>query len=360
MKNQVRLAAKFSHIARWLPTRMREQFGEEIGQVLAERLENAADQSWWLLLEVVVDELIKLPGVYLRERFNGQRHTGVGRLMMARIGAWFEENRAQTPWGSTLIGLVPFLIIPLVNLGSWLLERGVSQGMGAPSLSAVFGNVFYLLVGVYMLVLVVGWVRGFPAWVYPFAFQFMFMSLLMGLLFMDVFAHIEARILQNLLTVLSVLGLYGIIDGAALLLTRKNIRRPIQAGWNGLSHDVTRFSLGLFGLAPLVMTVTFDGLHIDLGWKIARDILLAVGALIYFRSRREGIGVGAMLVTMILAFSGTAVNLTLYWSSQQGVDLSAASNAMKNLTTVLSCAVPIIIFTFGPWWVQRVSQLHSD
>lgn len=353
MKNQFRLAAKFCYIARWLPTRMREQFGEEIEEVLAERLENAADQSWWLLLKVVVDELIQLPGVYLRERFNGQRQTGEGRLMMARIGTWFEENRAQTPWGSTIIGLVPFLIVPLVSLGDWLLGDSIPEWAGP-----AYG--FYLLMGAYMLVLVVGWVRGFPSWVYPFAIQFVFMSFLASFDLMAAFANIEARIAQNLLTLISFLGLYGMIAGVALLITRKDIKRPIQTGWKALSQDISRLSLGLFGFAPMMLRFMIDGLHNDPGWMLARDLLLVVGALIYFRSRREGIGVSAMLVSIILAFSVTGGNLALYWSSQQATDLSAASVAMKHIRMLLSCAVPIIFFTFGPWWVQRVSRLHSD
>lgn len=279
---------------------------------------------------------------------------------MARIGAWFEENRAQTPWGLTIIGLVPFLIVPLISLGDWLLKNHVLERTGAPSFNIMFQSIFYLVMGAYMLVLVVGWIRGFPSWVYPFAVQFMFMSFLASFDFMAAFANIEARILQNLLTLISVLGLYAIIAGAALLLTRRDIKRPIQAGWKALSQDISRLCLGLFGLAPLMLRMMFDGLHNDPGWMIARDLLLVVGALVYFRTRREGIGLSAMLVTIILAYSGTAVNLALYWSSQQGSDIPAANNAMKNLTTVLSCAVPIIIFTFGPWWVQRVSQLHSD
>lgn len=339
---------------------MRDQFGEELEEVLAERLADAAGQNWLSLLKVALIELMQLPGVYLREGLKRQRHTGEGRLMMARVGSWFEENRAQTPWGATLIGLVPFLVTPLIALGEWLLKHGLLDWIGASSLNAVYQNLFYILMGVYMLVLVAGWVRGFPAWVYPYAIQFVFMSFLVSYDFATAFAHIESRIIQNLLTLICVLGLYGIIAGAALLLTRKQIKRPIQAGWDGLSQDIARVSFGLFGLAPFMLRMMFDGLHNDMGWMLARDLLLAVGALVFFRTRREGIGISAMLVTIILAYSVTAVNLAFYWNIQQVLNLPDASNAFQNLRTVLTCAVPIIIFTFGPWWVQRISQPHPD
>lgn len=356
MKSRFWIAAKLSYIARWMPAQMRDQFGGEIEDVLVERLENAANRSWWLLLKVFVDELVQLPGVYFRQSVVGQRFAGEGRAIMGRLGTLFEQNRAPTPWRWTLVGLIAFSITPLMALIEWLLHQGGLEWIGAPSFQAVYYVCFYLIIVGYMLVLVVGWVRGFPTWVYPFVIQFALFSVLAGYDFGLFYAKIEATIVRNLLTLLSVLGLYAFIAAAALLITRMDIKRPIQVGWKGLSEDVARLSFGLFGLAPLMLRVMFDGLHNDPGWMLARDLVLAAGALVYFRARREGLAIGALLATIILAYGATAVNLAVYWSGQQALDLPDARNALQNLNTVLSCAVPIIVFTFGPWWVYRLTQ----
>ena len=74
-----------------------------------------------------------------------------------------ELNRSAI-WGETLVALVPFLIFPVVFLLAMLLTPFIQE-----VIDPIWGLYISLgVIGILLIVMLVGWVKNFPRWVFPY------------------------------------------------------------------------------------------------------------------------------------------------------------------------------------------------
>jgi hypothetical protein len=279
----------------------------------------------------------------------------------------FNQPRDPVSWGWTLVGLVPFLFVLLAVLYGNLVEFYLRQAGAADNValrSWLFSAGYTAALVLYVPVLVAGWVRGFPVWFYPYAVQFVMLvavsseydpygtniSRLYRLLGSVI--HAEQTwpgmvILGNLLWLLTFLAPLAVVVGASLFLTRKDKRRPLQAGLEALTRDLTRLSFGFFALALLFIPVIWDGLPGMGAFALLPHLLQAGGALVYLRARRTDTAAAAIVVGFILSY---------------GLTMLLDRLDMQSLTTlpeVLSCMFPFFLFILGPWLIHRYNYRRA-
>ena len=354
MEARLRFAQKCTHLARWLPASLRGQFGDELEAVLLERLESAAARGWLALMWAALHELLQLPGLYAREK--APRWAGGGSTMQKP--SIFDDLKEPTPWGWALLGLIPFLFGPIgwVFRQVFLLVNGLRVLPTGPFAIQAIGYAYLLLIFLICAVLVTGWIKGFPAWSYGLGMIFLLFSLYMTNVAMPgltLFGYVFRS--NQLMGLLAWIPL-GIVVLAALVLTRKNIAWPFQAGIRALRDDFTRVSFGLFAFTPFIMWIIFDEVHGEEPFLLLSSLVLGGCALLYLRARRVALGVGAMLAGMVLAFTISAFYLWWYWDGRVVEYLPEPIDGFSNMIGTMTCAIPVIILTLGPWLIYRIGR----
>lgn len=365
-------AQKIARLARWYPSGQQLQFGDELEEVLTEQLADAGARGWLPLLGAALYELLQLPGLHARERI--YRKTGVA--MQANTANGLNQTRQPVSWGWALLGVLPFLFVLLAVLYGNLVEVIWNQ-YGAAFVSDhdsftswMYSAGYTVALALYMPVLIAGWVRGFPVWFYPFAVQFVILIAvsseydpfgtniarlyrLLGQLIPAERASPIMVILGNLLWLLQFLVPFAIVIGASLLLTRRDKRRPLQDGLAAMVGDLTRLSFGIFALAPLFIPVIWDGLPGAGPLSLLPHVLLGAAALGYLRARRLSAGVAAIVAGFVLSYGITIVFDMLDWNGMQ-----PSWKTSTGQLEMLSCVLPFLLFTLGPWLIHRYNHRH--
>lgn len=348
------LAQNFVQIARWLPKSLREVFGDELEDVLAEHLEEAAARGWLALLWAALHELLQLPGLYAREKAPQWARRG-GRMQKPSI---FDDLKESTPWGWALVGIIPFLFGPFTLLVQHLYWLAANAGVPLTGPFAVESLVivYFVFIALIGAVLVLAWVKGFPAWSYGLGMIFVLISL-----YMTQVAIPGLRLFGHTFQSNELMGLrawipLGLVTLTALIITHKDIARPFAVGLTELRQDLTRVSFGLFGFTPFILMIFFDEMHGEELFLALTHLFLGACALVYLRARRVALGMGAMLGGLLLAYSASAVYLWWYWDGRVVPYLSEPIDGFQNMLGTLACTLPIIILTLGPWLIYRIAR----
>jgi len=218
------------------------------------------------------------------------------------IGAALGDVHGCGTWGEALAGMLPFLVFGLAMALNEYLVRPVWSP---------YGTMVYCFVASYLVLLIglgVGWAKGFPRWSYPYGGLVLASTLWwMGLVSPRVWIFNWPRAWIPLLALAAV----------ALLLTRswRSLRQLVEGMW----HDWTRLSFGLYGCLPLVVWLSFDEVTVPYAapYLAASAVILAVGALAYVRSVRTPQRALALLMAMTLAWGVTTVGMAIYWHGRQ-------------------------------------------
>lgn len=359
MEIRLWLARNFVRVARWLPSSLRQQFGDEIEEVLAEQLSDTAARGWLALLGTALYELLQLPGLHVRERFFRSKTVG-GGITMPKPSI-FDDRKEPTPWGWALLGIIPFLFGPLTALVQQLYWLSANAGvpLTGPFAVEVIVVVYFVLIMLIAAVLVLAWVKGFPAWSYAPGMVFLLISLYMSNVAMPglkLFGHtFQSNELMGLLAWVPL----GLVILTALLFTHKDIARPFAVGLRDLREDFTRLSFGLFGFTPFILMIFFDEMHGEELFLALTNLFLGACALVYLRARRVALGVGAMIGGLLLAYSTSGVYLWWYWDGRYVEYLPEPIDGLSNMLGTLTCALPVIIVTLGPWLIYRIGRRRN-
>lgn len=289
------------------PPSFRSRFGEEMAEVLSERLATAEEEGARAVVSLGAREFWQMPAALVRLYLYRWKKKG------RRIRAFVSQVRAQPVFGvppvaddgrfstgQLLLEVVPFLLaaIPIAWLTyrplPWLPDAGRT-----PVDAAVFWS------GIPpALALTVGLVRGMPRWAYPHA------GLLGGY---TLWLAAERRQIWLWVTLLTMV--VGLSVMAAVVHERGRPLPPFFRRLGGsVGLDWTRLSLGVFGAAPWLILAAFDNAYLDgrtpyLGLALLAMVLTVV---VYGRRGRQERQLAALLggATLLMV---PAVMDHVYW-----------------------------------------------
>lgn len=288
------LAAIFPLLLRLYPRGFREKFGTEMTAVFTRNVEDALEGSRWQVAVVSLRELHGTPqalaSVY-RYEWKRKWKTGVQVLRETTSAADLPPPPpdGRESWQQVGLEVSLFVITGLLLLGITYLPWEAAEAGWQRDLE-LLGKVIAPLT---LPVFLVGLARGLPRWAYPFG----------GLLF----AYHALRANQaSLWPFLGVMVLAYTILAAAALLTDPQpspLSGALRRIGQSLSLDWTRLSFGVYGAAPLAIIMAFDDGYVDNRTPyLALSVLAMVaGAVIYCRSRRSGMQIGALAGAMTLS-----------------------------------------------------------
>ena len=258
-------------LVRWLPARLNNQFGAEIEEVFAARLDEAAGRGWLALIALLLRELIHLPPIHIREVWF--RRQGLEIAMTENTNS--AQNNIRKPlasWKSAGIWALPFL---LFGAALTILELTPAWAPGV-SLPPPFGTGVVALLaalGLILAVLAFTLSRDVPAgW---------FNSLGMAL----VCAWYLSDLSYGAKPVGSWMWWGFLIAAAVAILRARSVRvlwAPFQAAW----RDWTHLSFLVYGgLAFLVMLVELDSVKGNAAIMVLMGdaLIFALGAVLAMR-----------------------------------------------------------------------------
>ncbi len=222
------------------------------------------------------------------------------------------EAAAPEPWDETLGGVLPFLLIGL----AMLLEDAPVNAGWQPVVSQ-WGRIFFLGgYGVILIVLLAGWLEGFPRWVFP--------SLVYGVVFALYFSDVATPGLAIFNVPMWGRGLWGwrawvplgCIALVALLFSRPpwgplvGLGRHVQADWRWLAF-------GFYGLLPLVVFTFLDEIDSTYRFWVVLPTMLVVllGAFLYLRGRDARAGFIALMLCAFIAMLVMGIGCQYYWET---------------------------------------------
>jgi hypothetical protein len=216
-----------------------------------------------------------------------------------------DDLERPATWPETLLVLGPFLIWPLLLLiGRWMV---------IPSLGMA---IFFFILALLLAALLVGWVKGFPRWCFPY-WGFVFLIALYTLNF-------RGTIFGKPFTGSWLVWIPLLLVAAIATLWTRSLQ-PVYRLFRSLWADWTRLSFAIYGLLPLMLIAIYDEVH-DTASQPALTglmLLLAFGALLYMRSA----GIWTRLLWLLAGFSLTwalaTLHLAWYWNGRQEPGMGA-------------------------------------
>ena len=238
------------------------------------------------------------------------------------IGAALRDVHGRGSWGEALAGMLPFLAIGLpMALGPYL---------PPPVWIAASYAVLLIGLGVPLIGLGVGWVKGFPRWSYPYGgFALAVTSLLVAsnldrwifsgydvwVLFFRYVPDLADVVFYLMFNEYAIWILFFAMAVIVLLLSR--LWRPLRPLYQGVRHDWTRLSFGFYGVMPLALMIAFDDVTptYRAAYLVASMVDLTAGALAYVRSARMSQRTLALLIGMTLSWAVATVGVATFWDA---------------------------------------------
>ncbi len=207
-------------------------------------------------------------------------------------------------WGETLAALGFLLMFPLFLLVGLLLMPFLKDfqdpGFGL--------GILLTMVGMLLAALVIGWVKDFPRWVFPYWGMALLISLYMHS-FTGTIAGYEVRGGWWVWTPLGIVVLVG-------LLWRRNLK-PVYALFRSLWQDWTLPSFAFYGALPLLVIAAYDEVHNEGAFVTLILVILGIGAIGYMRTQTPWRRFAWLLGGFSLGWMILMAHQVIYWNGRQ-------------------------------------------
>ncbi len=259
-------------------------------------------------------------------------------IMDARTRISGELDR-PAPWGESLLALGPFLLWPLlILLRNWMAD---------PSLAAA---ILIFILSLMLVALLVGWVKGFPRWCFPY-WGFVF---LIALYFQGFHGTVFGKPFTGSWLVW---GPVLVVAAIGMLWTRslQSIYRLFRSFW----VDWTRLSFAIYGLVPLMLIAIYDEVRDTAAQPalISLMLVLAAGALLYMRSTRIWPRFAWLVAGFSLTWVLATIHLGWYWSGRQEPGMGAPSTWADTLSWTSPMGALLLVILVAPVLLEGLRLL---
>jgi hypothetical protein len=191
----------------------------------------------------------------------------------------------------------------------------------------------------------VGWVKGFPAWSYPYIAHVLQWSS-----YMTQAATPGLRIFNYTFGPRDLWGWrawipFALATGIALLISRSFI--PLLNLIEDSRQDWTRYTFGILGFFPMWVFMSFDGLGrlYSLYFMVCLAVAMPVTAFTYLRSRSTRKRAAALSVGIFISVLVATAAPTLYWHPEGWL-----------LTRAITMGITFLLVSFSPALITSLQK----
>jgi hypothetical protein len=217
-----------------------------------------------------------------------------------------DTNELDRPasWGETLLALVPFLLFPLVFLLSAILTPLIKK---PPDPAFGLGITFGVL-GVLLIIMVAGWVKEFPSWVFPYWGFILLITLYMRNFTGTVFGY---QVRGDWWAWIPVIGV--VVIGSLWVRSLRPVSVLLKSVWK----DWTLLSFVFYGALPLLVIAAYDEVHNDGFILSVIMLILGAGTVSYMRTEETWHRFACLVGGFSLGWIVLMVHQAIYWNGRQ-------------------------------------------
>jgi hypothetical protein len=256
-------------------------------------------------------------------------------------------NNPTTSWAGALAGSALFVLAGLM-----LVLSEIPIEWGWQRFNSLYGAILLIFLILPPTFFAAGWIKGFPAWSYPYiahALQWSF--------YMTQVATPGLRIFNYTFGPRDLWGWrawipFLIATGIALLVTRSF--SPLLKLIKDENQDWTRYTFGMFGFVPLMVLISFDEMDrlYSLYFMLLLAVVMPVTALVYLRSRTTRGRAFALFAGIFFSAAVFTAAPILYWLQNGWV--SVPGSILMGLSFLLVSFLPALIA-----WIHKKAGLDQ-
>ena len=248
-------------------------------------------------------------------------------------------------WGAVLVGLVPFAGIALMVLLFMLVSKAFQSNQQLLNLSRnILANIIIFW---YLGVFIIGWIKGFPRWWYPYSLSLILISFFMQ------HASTPGLWLFGLVPENQVWGLrawlpLGCAIFLALLLTRSF--KPFIEMSKSIWIDPSRLAFAVYSLLPFLYVVMYDEVkdNYQLPFLIISLVILSLGTILYMRAKNNWQRLSSLYGSAIITALLNSIALMFYWDGRLEPWMSSPLSWQDQVSGSLMLLVFVSLFILGP------------
>jgi hypothetical protein len=207
-------------------------------------------------------------------------------------------------WKETLLALIPFLLLPVLFLFGLLLSPLIQS---TPEPAFMLG-VALSLIGGFIFAALVGWVKGFPRWVFPYWGFILLITLYMRGFSGTIFGYwVDGD--WWAWTPVAAIAIIG-------TLWARNLG-PVYTLFKSVWKDWTLLSFAFYGALPMLFLFAYDEVHNQVPYVAFSILILAVGAAIYMRTENVWHRFASLVGGFTIGWSVLMIHLGIYWNGRQ-------------------------------------------
>jgi hypothetical protein len=241
-------------------------------------------------------------------------------------------------WKETLLAAIPFFLLPTIYLFSLLLSPFINSQPG-PILAL---GIFLAIIGGLLFAILVGWVKGFPRWVFPY-WGFI---LLIAIYMHDFSGTIAEYRVDGALWVwfpIAVIAIIGTLWARSL--------EPVYSLLKSIWKDWTLLSFTFYGAMPLMFLFAYDEVHgtpLEYVIQSAAMLILAIGTAIYMRTGNIWYRFASLVGGFSTGWIVVMVHLGIYWNGRQLFWMSKPGNWLETLNWTSQMGLSLMLLLVAP------------
>lgn len=336
----------YSFVLNLYPEKYREEYGGELQAVFNLSLDDAMQSGWMEVAQVIMRELLGLPGAILYEYLRERKKNAM------KISSRFEFEPGSR--NETLAAMAPFIM-----LGALPVLFSILENYAAIPLWLSVALRLILAFSVVSLFLI-GFVKGVPRWSLPYLGLPLPVVSILLFNWLPEFPALFRRLYDiswfSGAFVFGGLILMGVPFSVILLVLITRIIPKFAPFYQRLREDWTIVCFLLYGCLPFILVILFEEFKGEEPYLFLGLLVLAAGAWLYLKSDTDWKKFmslfGSMTLSMLITMAGQAV---LY-------DSSFPTTRFPVWTTTMSTVIAWIwltVFMLSPLALDRISLMKN-
>lgn len=263
-----------------------------------------------------------------------------------------DTNELTRPasWKEILLALIPFLLLPAFFLFGLLLYPYIPSSTG----SALTLGLMLSLIGGLLFAILVGWVKDFPRWVFPY-WGFVILIALYMREFSGTIAGYWVDGNWLVWTPIVAIAIIGTFWTRGL--------KPVYSLLKSVWKDWTLLSFTFYGVLPLMFFAAYDEVHETQNEYLILStamLILAIGTVIYMRTENIWYRFASLVGGFSIGWIAVMIHLSIYWNGRQLFWMTEPGSWIDTLNWTSKMGVFLMLVLVAPLLIAFLRQVITS
>ena len=260
------------------------------------------------------------------------------------------ELTRPASWEKTLLAVIPFLLLPAIFLLGLLLSPFI-KSQPEPALAL---GIFLSVIGGFLFAMLIGWVKGFPRWVFPYWGFILLITLYMR----DFSGTIAGYWVEGSWWAWTPVVAIAII-GTLWARSLKQVYSLFRSIWK----DWTLLSFAFYGALPLLFLFAYDEVHETYNEYLILStimLILAVGTVVYMRTENIWYRFASLVGGFSIGWLAVMIHLGIYWNGRQLFWMTEPGSWVETLNWTSQMGTVLMLILVAPVLVAFLHWVASS